>query len=309
MINGSPVGADSVAFITHALQNGDTVSCLVTSAACPVPDSADSSVVVQVLDSIPASLTISASSTDICSGDTVTFTALPINGGSDPTYEWTVDQQYVGSHGNSFVSDSLYNGDIVSCLLLSGQACAAAAPSQDSITMTVKPTPKVFAGDDTVIIPGASVYLDPTITGNISGYQWSPPTGLNNPSIPQAIASPDTTTTYQLTVGATDGFTAKGFLTIAISHPLKMPGAFTPNGDGINDIFRIPPSTPQKITSFSVFNRCGNRVFWTTDANVGWDGTAAGRPQPVGAYVWVIEYVDLFTRTAAVAKGTVVLMR
>jgi gliding motility-associated-like protein len=88
-----------------------------------------------------------------------------------------------------------------------------------------------------------------------------------------------------------------------------MPSAFTPNGDGRNDLFRVPPSLSIKITAFAVYDRWGARVFYTTDSGAGWDGTLGGQPQPSGTYVWMIEYSDLLTHKTAQGKGTVVLIR
>ena len=88
-----------------------------------------------------------------------------------------------------------------------------------------------------------------------------------------------------------------------------MPNAFSPNGDGKNDIFRIPPSTPQRIISFAVFNRWGQLVFRTTNSSSGWDGTLKGKPQPADTYVWMIEYEDLLNNQRSLAKGTIILIR
>ena len=88
-----------------------------------------------------------------------------------------------------------------------------------------------------------------------------------------------------------------------------MPNAFTPNGDGLNEIFRIPPATTQKIKSFSVFDRWGELVFRTTDSGAGWDGTFNGQKQPPGTYIWQIQYLDEFSNKVEWAKGTVELVR
>ena len=122
-------------------------------------------------------------------------------------------------------------------------------------------------------------------------------------------ATPAVTTTYQLTVAADNGCTASDKITITIYHPLKMPNAFTPNGDGLNDLFRIPPVTSQQINFFSVYNRWGERLFRTTDSGVGWDGTFNGQLQAAGTYVWEIQYQDALSKKIELARGTVELVR
>ena len=83
----------------------------------------------------------------------------------------------------------------------------------------------------------------------------------------------------------------------------------SPNGDGKNDLFRIPPSLSVKIRAFGVFDRWGTRVFYTSNSAAGWDGSLGGQPQPVGTYVWMIDYDDLLTGKPAQVRGTVVLIR
>jgi len=74
---------------------------------------------------------------------------------------------------------------------------------------------------------------------------------------------------------------------------LMLPNAFTPNGDGINDVFRAKYFLPVKVFRLSVFNRYGEKVFETTDINKGWDGTYGGRDQPKGIYVWIVQLTGL----------------
>ncbi len=63
-----------------------------------------------------------------------------------------------------------------------------------------------------------------------------------------------------------------------------MPNAFSPNGDGVNDIFRIPANVTFQLEEFSVFNRWGKKVFSTTDISKGWNGDNAVN----GTYVYLI---------------------
>jgi gliding motility-associated-like protein len=92
-------------------------------------------------------------------------------------------------------------------------------------------------------------------------------------------------------------------------HALKMPNAFTPNGDGSNDLIRIPPVTIQNIKSFSVFNRWGELLFRTMDSSAGWDGIFNVQVHPPGTYVWVIQYQDGLSKKVELARGTVELIR
>jgi gliding motility-associated-like protein len=88
-----------------------------------------------------------------------------------------------------------------------------------------------------------------------------------------------------------------------------MPNAFTPNGDGRNDLFRIPPGIPVTAVRFEVFDRWGTRVFAGEGDQVAWDGTTGGKPQPSGTYVWLIGYYNPLIRQTVMKSGTVELIR
>jgi len=87
-----------------------------------------------------------------------------------------------------------------------------------------------------------------------------------------------------------------------------MPGAFTPNGDGNNDVFR--PTHSPYLTNYllEIYNRWGQRVYADKDVLKGWDGTAGGQPLPAGAYVWMIRYEN-FEKQTRYLKGNVLLIR
>ena len=71
--------------------------------------------------------------------------------------------------------------------------------------------------------------------------------------------------------------------------PFLIPDAFTPNGDGHNDIFRIPPGVDLALEEFEIFNKWGTQVFATNNINTGWDGTYKGEFSEVGVYVYFIK--------------------
>jgi gliding motility-associated-like protein len=117
------------------------------------------------------------------------------------------------------------------------------------------------------------------------------------------------TTDYQLTVVSTNGCKASATEIVGVFYKLAMPGAFTPNGDGRNDLFRVPPSVPVTIQRLAVYNRLGALVFATANVSVGWDGNWNGHQQPAGVYVWELVYENPLTKRIEMAKGTVILVR
>lgn len=79
-------------------------------------------------------------------------------------------------------------------------------------------------------------------------------------------------------------------ISVLSCNNIFMPNAFSPNGDGINDVF-MPVTYPAlKLISFSVYNRWGELLFYTQDRTAGWDGTFKNASMPVGSYTYVVQY-------------------
>lgn len=71
-----------------------------------------------------------------------------------------------------------------------------------------------------------------------------------------------------------------------------IPSAFTPNGDGLNDLFYVKANFEPRNFEMTILNRNGERVFQTRDMNIGWDGKMRGTTLPFGMYVYIISYKD-----------------
>jgi gliding motility-associated-like protein len=309
LVNGVNVGPDAPNYSSDTLSNGDTIRCIALSQTPCVLDKPDTSnAIVMSVGSNSALVSITASSDNICAGDTVVFTATPSNGGPAPVFEWQVNGNEINAGGQVFTSASLANGDVVDCILKGSLACSLLAES-NSVTMMVRPVPAILLAPDTIIQRGQSVRLDPATTGTIVSYQWTPSNGLSDPTVPDPSAAPLTTTNYRLDVTAANGCIASSKETIEVYTPLWMPNAFTPNGDGNNDVFRIPPAVSIVLTSLSIYNRWGQRVFSTINSSEGWDGRTNGQPAPAGVYVWEIDYKDLGSGQMVHAKGNVLVIR
>jgi gliding motility-associated-like protein len=100
-------------------------------------------------------------------------------------------------------------------------------------------------------------------------------------------------------------------LTLVIKPECNMvylPDAFTPNGDGTNDLFSVLHNPYLTVVRLKVYNRYGGLVFSSSAATPGWYGTFQAKPQPAGVYVWQAEYTDL-EKTTRTAQGTVLLIR
>ncbi len=184
-------------------------------------------------------------------------------------------------------------------------------PGFDTVVITVQPKVRAFAGRDTTVIVGQPLQLSGS--GGVR-YLWTPNTGLNNPNIanPVAVYGPETDTVrYKLTVWDDANCPDSAFVTVTVfkTNPyVFVPTAFTPNNDGRNDVIRPIAVGIERINYFSIYNRWGERVFYTTANRAGWDGRVNGTPQASGVYVWMVSAVDYLGKPVFL-KGTVTLIR
>ncbi len=188
--------------------------------------------------------------------------------------------------------------------------CRSASPA--TVTITVTPEARVFAGNDTSVLANSLFPLN-AVDVNSSGfiyYEWSPADGLDNPSAPNPNAQLSQATTYTVTASTGNQCSAKDDIHISVykSSDILVPNGFTPNNDGLNDVLRPLTLGIRDFHYFRVFNRWGQTVFVTRDPGQGWNGQVAGQDQELSTYIWEAEGVD-FNGNLIRRKGTVVLIK
>lgn len=168
----------------------------------------------------------------------------------------------------------------------------------------------VDAGADVNITLGQSTTFNPSISAaNVSTVNWLPDFALSCDNCQQPVASPTLTTRYTITVTDDAGCVVSDSLLVTVTAPeLLIPTAFSPNGDGINDKFRVMNRDLVKFR-LQVYNRWGEKVFETTDFTSGWDGTFRGVEQEMGVYVWTCDYMLQGQTKSTITKGNVTLIR
>ncbi len=168
----------------------------------------------------------------------------------------------------------------------------------------------VNAGPDVDLTLGQSTTLNPTIsTGSVTSYNWTPSVNLSCGNCASPEATPGVTTEYLITVVDDAGCSISDSLIVRVSSPeLLIPTAFSPNGDGVNDVFRALNKNLTKY-NLQVYDRWGEMIFETSDPSEGWDGVYQGINQPLGVYVWQCNYLFSGISKSKTAKGNVTLMR
>ncbi len=161
---------------------------------------------------------------------------------------------------------------------------------------------------DQTIAYGSSVQLN---ADSEVIYMWKPDDGsLQNPNINNPVATPLRTTIYTVYGYDQQGCIDSASVVISVDDAMSecIPKAFTPNGDGLNDVFRPACIKFQQLVDFRVYNRWGQQVFYSNDYRHGWDGTFNGVPQDFGVY-----YYDIIVARPGSSnifyKGDVTLLR
>jgi len=127
-VNGIGVGPNNQVY-SYFPNNGDVVSCdLNSNITCPLGNPATSNPITMIVNAnLPAGVTITASSNPFCPGSSVTFTAIPVNGGSTPSYQWKVNGVNTGTNSSTY-SYNPANNDSVRCIMTSNLSCVTGNP-------------------------------------------------------------------------------------------------------------------------------------------------------------------------------------
>ena len=173
----------------------------------------------------------------------------------------------------------------------------------------------VNAGNDTTVVANQPLQLTATASDSTANaFLWTPAKGLNFTNIYNPIATLTDNVdsiTYTVTASTSAGCFGEASVIVRVfktGPEIFVPSAFTPNGDGKNDILKPITVGIKTLTYFKVFNRWGQMVFATSEFNKGWDGNINGTPQASGTYVYMAQGIDYNGKTVF-RKGTVVLIK
>ena len=159
----------------------------------------------------------------------------------------------------------------------------------DDIQINVVPYPIVTAADDSsYIFSPATVELSASSTLPVT-YLWSPTGNLVNVADSIVLVTPSFTTTYVVRGETENGCAASDTVTVVVNEALDLPTAFTPDGDGFNDVWNIKELENYPNAEVKIYNRWGHLIYETVGYTNPWDGTFKGEPLPSGSYFFVIE--------------------
>jgi gliding motility-associated-like protein len=181
-------------------------------------------------------------------------------------------------------------------------------PAFAAITINVEKVLADAGPRDTIVVQSQPLQLNAT---GAETFLWLPPTGLNNSTAANPIAILQKNQQYVLQAQSAAGCSGTDTIDVIVykvKPGLYVPNAFTPNGDGLNDIFTPVAIGMKSLKYFSVYDRRGTVIFSTTQMNKGWDGTYKGKPQDSQVFVWIVDGQD-YQGGNIFQKGTVTLIR
>jgi gliding motility-associated-like protein len=258
------------------------------------------------VEAIPQ-IIVPAKDTTLCIQDSVDLNvyALPENIGY--TFNWSPATYLRDDHStnNKFFAPP---GDYT--YTLTATSPIAHCSSTNDMTIHIIPpfTFNSVSPIDTTINYGDQVQLNSE--SEAIYWIWDPGTFLNDPTIKSPIASPTRSIEYTLIgineYGCRDSALVR--INVAYESISNMPNAFSPNGDGLNDVFKIENYKYEKLLSFKIFNRYGQIVYDGSDGTAGWNGMINDKPAPADVYFYQVQMV-LPGAVQKNLKGDVTLIR
>ena len=303
-------------------QDSTTYYVTTNASSCPASDSVKIYVSPYPTVSIVSPSGVNTNNihdTTICYNGTATLTASTTD---NATFIWSPDATLSSNSTATTAATPLDTTEYI--VTATGSLYCVKTVYDTAIVNVLKPfNIGTRAGNDTSldVAPGEPVTLHAFVVDTSFHtplvYSWSPTTYLDVADTSSPVLTPNTTfggsndsLVYTVTATTAQGCEAKDTITVHFYNitDIYVPTAFTPNGDGHNDMLIPVPVGITHFEYFKVFNRYGNLVFSTTQIGNGWDGTINGSQGDVGTYIWETQGIDFHNKLVK-RSGTVVLIR
>ena len=252
---------------------------------------------------------------NICPSSTATLQVQ--NPQSGFTYQWYASPGgSVLATGDSYTTSDLNSATTYYVTASNATGCeSVTAPAQVNIWPQL-PTPQVIVADSNLssitftwnAVAGASGYIV-----SVDGINYGPPSSgaTGTTHVVSGLSPSQTVTLYVIATQTPDCRNSQPGSATASTWPIMtdvyVPNAFTPNNDGLNDVLHVIGTTVKKM-DFSIYNRYGQRIFYSNDTRRGWDGTFRGAAQRNGTFVFYLK-AELIDGSIRIKKGTIMLIR
>ncbi len=244
--------------------------------------------------------------TTVCEGSTV-----QLNASGEIIYNWINNTDGLN---NTNIFNPIAKPSATTSYTVTGTDANKCFSDTAFVTVNVFPLPVVSAGQDTTIQPGSSFILNGSGSSDIVQWNWTPSKFLSCGDCPAPTCTTNETINYTLTAKTQDGCSSSDQVVIKMECDearVSIPNAFTPNRDGLNDLFVIKGISI--IKHMVIYDRWGEKVFERSNFNPAdpsacWDGYFNGMEAAAGGYVYFAE-MQCPTGGIFIRKGTVMLIR
>jgi gliding motility-associated-like protein len=262
---------------------------------------------IQVTVNLPVTVTVQPPSDSVCAGQTIQLTAS-----GAALYTWSPSTGL----SNPDIANPRANPTVTTLYQVTGSDNKSCFNDTKSVNVTVFDYPTLNLGPDATIPVGSSYQINGNGSSDIVSINWLPVTGLSCTNCLSPLASPINTTTYIASASNSGGCLVSDSIKITVictNNNFFVPNTFSPNGDGVNDVFYVRGKGLNIIPSIIIFNRWGQIVFEKkdfapNDPTAGWDGNFNGGKAPVDVYVYTLQLI-CDNSTVISYNGNVALIR
>jgi gliding motility-associated-like protein len=244
-----------------------------------------------------------ASPAQLCQGSPTTFTDRTVStGGAITQWRWNFGDGTTGTN-SSEIKTYRSAGDFNVSLWVTNAAGCVSDTAVKQVKVYLQPVidaGRNISAKENTVVRFAATANDPNLN-----FRWTPATGLSDPATLQPTLTVTQDQVYVLTATGAFGCKASDSMRVSVQGVVVIPNAFSPNGDGINDVWVLKNLDEYPAATLEVYDRYGKLVYRGGAGVRAWDGNVNGKPLPAGVYYYVI---DLRDGTAARA-GSVTILR
>lgn len=246
----------------------------------------------------------------VCTTVPVELVATNLNTSDSLTYQWNSVGTIISGQGTNRIVVAPTSTTNYIVVAQNQYGCTSTAQTVVNVSSS-NPGLSIQADRDTVYVGSVAQLLATQQVGYV--YNWTANPTLSADSIYNPIVSPKVTTTYFLTITDALGCTTRDSIVIYVSLPICdepnvfVPNAFSPDGDGYNDVIYVEGNAITDI-NFIIYNRWGEQVFESNDKSIGWDGKFKGKDCPPDVYGYYMQCRCL-DGNELIKKGNITLLR
>ena len=303
-LNGKVIGTNGPTFTSNTLSAGDVVNCIFTSSLPCNSPLVSNSITVKIGKPVTTTLNQSICEGESYAGYTQTGTYTDVFKSSSScdstrTLNLTVKNKITIIIDTTICYGSSYKGYTTSGIYTNTFTAANGCDSVQTINLNVLPDINRKVWNDTLLCTGDTIVLSP---GIFDTYLWQDGSVQSSFAVARGGV-------YAVTVSNQCGTATKQVNITEQICTIAFPTGFTPNGDGLNDVFKVVNGYHLQYFHLSIINRWGQPIFKSSEPAKGWNGMLNGKPADTGTYIWFCEYKKPGSTAIISIKGVVTLIR